>query len=349
MRKCKYCGYRMPEDYGDNCFYCGALCPPRPPAAKFFLSLLESGGYLAFFFAVQITLTFIASMIISISVWAQYAFKSGASYDADKLNELLTARLGEVIHYVLILSGLLTLFLLWLFMRIRKRRLTSEIEVHRVTPTVIVTTLIFGLAAQFAVSLGISFVMQFLKNGEEIMEEFSANDELMYGGNKIVEFISIALLTPILEETVFRGLIHNTLKKAMPTGAAVILSSLIFGVAHGNSVSFVYATLLGVLLTTLYERYDSILVPMTLHFAFNGGSYLLQVIGDGDTVLFYSLLAVSTAMALIFGVVLYENVSGPHEALRIVARDTSPTRTASLCGDDFREDEPHAEPAAAEN
>ena len=82
--------------------------------------------------------------------------------------------------------------------------------------------------------------------------------------------VATVILPPVVEETIFRGLILQYLGRA---GARFVVANLIqavlFGLFHMNFVQGIYTALLGFLLGWLAYRYDSILVPMLLHAIFN--------------------------------------------------------------------------------
>ena len=58
-------------------------------------------------------------------------------------------------------------------------------------------------------------------------------------------FIVIGVVSPIVEEVVFRGLVAKRIQDYLGTAWAVALSAVIFGAYHGNVMQFVYAGLLG--------------------------------------------------------------------------------------------------------
>ena len=82
--------------------------------------------------------------------------------------------------------------------------------------------------------------------------------------------VATLILPPILEETVFRGLILQYLGK---TGAkffvANIIQAVLFGIFHMNLAQGIYTFFFGLLLGYLAYRYDSILAPMVMHFFYN--------------------------------------------------------------------------------
>lgn len=79
-----------------------------------------------------------------------------------------------------------------------------------------------------------------------------------------------AVLAPILEETVFRGFLLTSLTKFMPTWAAVIASSVAFGLAHLSVRDLPQLVVLGTLLGFVYVRSRNLLSPMLIHGVWNG-------------------------------------------------------------------------------
>lgn len=78
-----------------------------------------------------------------------------------------------------------------------------------------------------------------------------------------------ALLTPLGEELVFRGVIANALNRHS-AGIGIVGSALIFAAAHGPSVIFFNAFLIGILTAVLFRRTLSIWPGFVVHVVFNG-------------------------------------------------------------------------------
>ncbi len=87
----------------------------------------------------------------------------------------------------------------------------------------------------------------------------------------IIGILIVAIIPSILEECVYRGVFFNEYRKISPK-KAVILSGLLFGLAHMNFNQFIYAFLLGMVFSIVVEATDSILSSMILHFVMNGTS-----------------------------------------------------------------------------
>lgn len=101
-------------------------------------------------------------------------------------------------------------------------------------------------------------------------------------GELILTFISLVVLPPIAEEIMVRGFIYSSLKKAFKLWPAVILTSLIFAVAHlpeGGSAGPLYIAaldtfVLSLVLIYLREKTGSLWASITLHAIKNGIAFV---------------------------------------------------------------------------
>ena len=89
------------------------------------------------------------------------------------------------------------------------------------------------------------------------------------GQNPVLLIAATVLLGPVAEEMIFRGMIYRRAKNYLGTGWAVGISSVLFGLYHGNTIQFLYAAVLGILLAVLYEKSRSLLVAIAAHMAAN--------------------------------------------------------------------------------
>ena len=98
-------------------------------------------------------------------------------------------------------------------------------------------------------------------------------------------YFTIAVLTPVAEEVVFRGAILRELLEGQQQRdgtltskgmwVAIVVSSLIFGAVHLNPAQIPHAFLIGLLLGWVYARTRSIIPGTVIHVANNTASYLL--------------------------------------------------------------------------
>lgn len=83
------------------------------------------------------------------------------------------------------------------------------------------------------------------------------------------------IISPLAEEVVFRGIIYNRMKKHMPVMVSMILSALLFGLYHGNSVQTLYGFCMGVLIAYTYERFGNFFYAFLFHAAANTAVYTI--------------------------------------------------------------------------
>lgn len=84
----------------------------------------------------------------------------------------------------------------------------------------------------------------------------------------LMQIILMAVIPPLVEEFVFRGIFFSTYRKAGMLGAA-ILSGIIFGCFHLNINQAAYAFVIGVVFAFMVEATGSIWSSVIAHFAIN--------------------------------------------------------------------------------
>ncbi len=85
-------------------------------------------------------------------------------------------------------------------------------------------------------------------------------------GNLLLALIGLTVLPPLVEEVVFRGILIERLSVKWRLTAAILISSIAFGILHADPVG---ATAFGVMTTVLYLRTGSLWPGILIHFANN--------------------------------------------------------------------------------
>ena len=132
--------------------------------------------------------------------------------------------------------------------------------------------LVMLLAASSSVGLNILLSLTGLVQSSAAYQEVARQQ---YSVAFIVGALLFGLTSPITEEIVFRGVIYNRMRRYCPTAAAIVLSGLLFGVYHGNSVQGLYGGCMGILLAYTYERLRSFFIPCLFHAVANITVYTL--------------------------------------------------------------------------
>lgn len=112
------------------------------------------------------------------------------------------------------------------------------------------------------------------------------------------------IMAPLFEEIIFRGIIlKGLINKGMRPLTAILLSSLAFGIVHGNPWQFAGAVLLGSVLGFVYYKTKTLLLPILLH-AFNNFCSALLIF-YADTESFAETFKISEYLLLAAGVSLF--------------------------------------------
>ena len=134
-----------------------------------------------------------------------------------------------------------------------------------------------------SMALGLNMLLQ-LTGIAASSEEYTQTAVRQYG---IAIGLGIALygiLSPVIEEIIFRGILYNRMKIYFPLKLSIVISSLLFGVYHQNIVQGIYAFIMGIVLAAAYEYFDSFTAPVIIHVMANCLIYILSYFRILDTI-----------------------------------------------------------------
>ena len=81
-----------------------------------------------------------------------------------------------------------------------------------------------------------------------------------------------AVVGPMFEEFLFRGVIYGNLRRALPVGPAMAVSAFIFALVHGDFMAILPLAGLGAMFAALYEKTGSLWPSMVCHALWNGAT-----------------------------------------------------------------------------
>jgi membrane protease YdiL (CAAX protease family) len=87
---------------------------------------------------------------------------------------------------------------------------------------------------------------------------------------------SAVIVAPVAEEILYRGVLLSVMVRHIRPWKAVLLSSLFFGLLHGNLMATPALTLAGILFSCGYLQTRSLVTPITMHVVFNAANLLLM-------------------------------------------------------------------------
>ncbi|ELC8442519.1 CPBP family intramembrane metalloprotease [Clostridium perfringens] len=112
------------------------------------------------------------------------------------------------------------------------------------------------------------FLVEFLSNYSPFiknsLESFIERTSI-FNGEPILAFISVVILAPIVEELIFRGVVFNEVAKYKGGALPIIVSALLFGLAHREPVQIVYTFIGGLIFGFVYSKTHSLPIVMFLH------------------------------------------------------------------------------------
>lgn len=102
-----------------------------------------------------------------------------------------------------------------------------------------------------------------------VLGDYSQIKQSYSESTMVMQIVVLCILSPVVEELLFRGLIYNRLKGYYEVTIAAYISSIIFGIAHFNLVQGLYAFIMGIVFSYVYEKYRNIIAPIMMHAAAN--------------------------------------------------------------------------------
>ena len=128
---------------------------------------------------------------------------------------------------------------------------------------------------------------------------------MLEGSNWIWSLIFAGILSPIIEEMMFRGVMLNKLRR-YGDKVAIITTAILFGLFHANFSQFFYAVALGIVFAYVALKTGTIKYSIILHIVVNimGGVILPAAIGDGSNIVVSGCVGLVLLAIVIIGLVL---------------------------------------------
>ncbi len=104
--------------------------------------------------------------------------------------------------------------------------------------------------------------------------QYESFSHMVSGG--IWTFVALCLVAPLVEESLFRGILLRSFLHQYSRRQAIVLSSLLFGIAHLNVYQLLAASILGMALAWLYVRTRSLWPCIIGHGVYNFSAYMIS-------------------------------------------------------------------------
>lgn len=288
MKECNICGAVYSEEDG-GCPVCSgsvAVIPEGPTespgkARSFVKALLHTLLFRVIMYAL---------MFVSIIVMALIG---------GGMPDYVSTDTGNVIT---VISYLVFLAVISLIIAARGKNFLVETGLKRCSAAVAAVSALFGWTANYVYTLIVSLIPW---PQSVLTAHNEAYGSLTESGNDIFLLIlTVSVLTGIVEEIVFRGLVLRALTPAFSPVLSALISALIFGLSHPSLIAVFYSALLGFVLGMLAHKYGSVLPCIAMHIAYN----LAACVGySEDGGVSFTVLLISIALHVITFGTLFRN------------------------------------------
>ncbi len=212
----------------------------------------------------------VASVLLVAFFSFRTAFDYGAGADANMFMEYIGECVSGKASHVLLISYILVALGAVLFFAIRGKNLFSYTALNYAS--------LFSVVA--AIAAGISFNM--------------ITNELFFEGSGVageISFVAVLCLVfgAVMEEFMFRGVLIKMFGSACGITGAVLITSLLFSLSHGDIYQIIYTFFLGVILAVIRVCSTSLWPPIMLHLSYNLAGLLWSGMELGETELWVTV------------------------------------------------------------
>lgn len=170
-----------------------------------------------------------------------------------------------------------------------REKVEPEVRLSKPQSTLFTIIISFGVGGVSTIWLDLfQYISTHFQTLSEQVDDFSTLYDDMEQSPYIWTLLAIAIVGPIVEEIMFRGLIYRSLEKAIETPwIPIVISGVMFGVWHGSFIQGVYTAILGIILAYYYKKTRSLFLVIMVHIINN---FLSTLPPAWDTDFSYSLI-----------------------------------------------------------
>lgn len=229
-----------------------------------------SSVYKTLYLLFPVVIYYLAGDVTEILLWV--ILDACSQYMSEVIINLLSMN-SETVKGIIYSVGLLVSILI---LKSAAKNEISYVEKNKEKDNKLTLPVWIGIVVvSFGVSVGLNYLLSYI-GITSISSTYDAVSKAQYGVSFVSGIIIYGIISPLVEEIIFRGIIFNRLKRTFPIAIAYIAGALLFGIFHGNIVQGIYGTLMGLLIIFIYDRYETILAPIVVHIVANVGIYVLN-------------------------------------------------------------------------
>ena len=257
------------------------------------------------YFVLYFGLTMILQMLLSIVFMAVGA--------ANGLNDetLIVKFANNNLLGMTVISGILTVLVLYLVFKLRKKQVKQEWKLNpfKAENIVLASLIAFSLSFLFALcTYNIS-----LENSQMISKSV-----IFYNGTiplfgDIMMVANLLVIAPITEEIALRGIVYTRVEKTTNAVTAIIVSSILFGLMHfmaGGIVLIIGTTLMALVFGYIFYKFKSLWVCIIAHAVANLPDFILYNKPDISGGIFWGLVIFFVCVFIVGVYVIQKKTKG---------------------------------------
>ncbi len=237
---------------------------------KIFISIGKALFYFLVYFAVQFA--FIPGYVIILILTGKIAILSG---DVEKVQQQMTDLVTGKAVPIMVITNTLTIIAFLLITLIRKHKIKEAFYLNRIPAGSVFLIMLLGVIMNLTLSYGMDFLSKISPAVEKTINEYNEYASFMNEASLLPLVILTVISAPLTEEIMLRCFIFTRLRYGIPETIAVIMTSVAFGLLHGQIFWAVYAAVVGILLNVVFIKYNSLYANLSMHFAFNAASFII--------------------------------------------------------------------------
>ena len=229
---------------------------------EFLLSAVKCGGYLAFYFTVNLAVAF--PLVL-------------ANPNADP-----TVLMDKYALPLTLLANAIFILATAIFYNTKSKYSSfgERVGMKPFSKKALPYIACLGACILYSVNLIVSLALTYIPIPESWVEMLNSSSETILSASPFLQILTVAIIGPIAEEVLFRGLMLGSLSKRCNKWLAIIATALIFGLVHGHPIAIIYASALGILMGWLYCKTGSLLATVIFHMIYNFVSVASPAVND---------------------------------------------------------------------
>lgn len=222
------------------------------------------------YFVLYFGLTMIFQMLLSIAFMAIGA--------ANGLNDetLIVEFANNNILGITVISGILTVLVLYLVFKLRKKQVHQEWKLNKFKIKNVVFASVIAFSFSFLFALCTYNVS--MENSLMISKSVGFYNERIPLFGTVLMVANLLVIAPIAEEIALRGIVYTRVEKSTNAVTAIIVSSILFGLMHfmaGGIVLVIGAMLMALVFGYIFCKFESLWICIIAHAVANLPDFIL--------------------------------------------------------------------------